>query len=69
MPAIQRTSDEPYEWKIIEADLSDVANVEKKMPTEYISSDGFGITEACRRYLLPLIKEALSNLIPSSIGF
>ncbi len=56
MPAIQRTSDEPYEWKIIEADLSDVANVEKKMPTEYISSDGFGITEACRRYLLPLIK-------------
>ena len=33
-----------------------LANVEKKMPKEFISDDGFGITEACRRYLLPLIE-------------
>jgi len=32
-----------------------VANVEKMMPREYISEDGLGITEACRRYLQPLI--------------
>ena len=25
------------------------------MPAEYISEDGFGITEACRNYLTPLI--------------
>ena len=38
------------------AKLEDVANIEKKMPKEFISDDGFGITEACRRYLLPLIE-------------
>jgi len=56
MPVIVRTSDDPYQWKIGTAKLEDVANVEKKMPAEYISDDGFGITEACRRYLLPLIQ-------------
>ena len=39
-----------------EAPLSEVANVEKKMPPAYITEDGFGITEACREYLLPLIQ-------------
>jgi len=32
-----------------------VANVEKPMPRDFISDDGYGITEKCRRYLLPLI--------------
>ena len=35
---------------------NDVANVEKKMPRDYISPDGFHITAKCRRYLLPLIQ-------------
>ncbi|MFC1685158.1 6-phosphofructokinase [Pseudomonadota bacterium] len=56
MPAILRTSDEPYAWEIGAADLADVANVEKMMPADFISEDGFGITEACRRYLEPLIQ-------------
>ncbi len=56
MPAIIRTSNAPYSWEIQEADLSKVANVEKMMPAEYISEDGFGITPACREYLLPLIQ-------------
>lgn len=56
MPAIVRTSDDPYQWEIGEAPLSEVANVEKMMPEDYISEDGFGITEACRRYLQPLIE-------------
>jgi hypothetical protein len=30
--------------------------VEKKMPREFISPDGFGITDACRAYLRPLIE-------------
>ena len=55
MPAIVRTSDRPYRWNIGKAPLSRVANVEKRMPRRYISSDGFGITAACRRYLEPLI--------------
>jgi len=56
MPAILRTSDDPYAWEIGAADLADVANVEKMMPADFISEDGFGITEACRRYLEPLIQ-------------
>ncbi len=56
MPAIKRLSDDPYQWEIIKAPLSEVANVEKFMPRDFISEDGFGITESCRRYLLPLIQ-------------
>ncbi|MDH3672273.1 MAG: 6-phosphofructokinase [Gammaproteobacteria bacterium] len=56
MPTIVRTSNKPYKWKIGVAKLSDVANVEKKMPADFISKDGFGITRKCRNYLKPLIK-------------
>lgn len=56
MPTVVRTSDDPYHWEIGKADLADVANIEKMMPAEYISEDGFGITDACRRYLTPLIE-------------
>ena len=56
MPVVVRVSDEPYAWEIGEASLSDVANVEKKVPPNYIAEDGFGITEECRRYLSPLIQ-------------
>ncbi|WP_269532715.1 6-phosphofructokinase [Chitinimonas sp. BJYL2] len=55
MPAIRRLSDAPYQWDIIDAPLSEVANVEKFMPRDFITADGFHITEACRRYLSPLI--------------
>src|SRR5512145_3209792 len=56
MPAITRISDKPYRWKITEAPLTSVANVEKMLPRNFITSDGFGITEAARRYLGPLIR-------------
>ena len=55
MPTIVRKSDVPYKWTVGEAPLSKVANVEKMMPKSFISKDGFGITEKCRRYLAPLI--------------
>ena len=55
MPVIVRVSDEPYVWEVGEAPLAEVANVEKMVPREFITEDGFGITEACRRYLRPLI--------------
>jgi ATP-dependent phosphofructokinase / diphosphate-dependent phosphofructokinase len=55
MPAIRRLSDAPYRWDIIAAPLSEVANREKLLPADFISADGFGITEAARRYLAPLI--------------
>jgi 6-phosphofructokinase 1 len=56
LPVIVRTSDQPYRWKVGQADLAKVANVEKTVPKKFITSDGFHITAACRRYLAPLIK-------------
>jgi ATP-dependent phosphofructokinase / diphosphate-dependent phosphofructokinase len=56
MPTIVRISAHPYAWEVGWADLSDVANVEKMMPETFVSDDGFGITEACREYLIPLIQ-------------
>lgn len=56
MPTIVREQAKPYQWKIGEAPLSEVANQEKKMPIHYITDDGFGITQDCRDYLQPLIE-------------
>ncbi len=56
MPTVVRVSDDPYKYKIGMADLKDVANVEKFMPRDFISRDGFGITDKCKRYLTPLIQ-------------
>lgn len=56
MPTIERTSNQPYRWRIGHTQLSKVANKEKKLPKGYISRDGFGITPTCRAYLAPLIK-------------
>src|SRR3954465_11369330 len=56
MPTIERTSDVPYRYRIGMAQLSKVANVEKFMPRDFITADGFGITDKCRKYLLPLIQ-------------
>jgi 6-phosphofructokinase len=56
MPAIIRTSQKPYRWKIGIARLEDVANVEKMLPRDYITPDGFHITAKGRRYLAPLIR-------------
>ncbi|MCL5736164.1 MAG: 6-phosphofructokinase [Actinobacteria bacterium] len=56
MPTIVRKSTRPYVWEVGAAPLEEVANVEKKMPGTYITHDGFGITDACRDYLTPLIQ-------------
>jgi 6-phosphofructokinase len=56
MLTIERLPGNTYQWKIGTAPLHHVANVESKMPIEFITSDGFGITETCRDYLQPLIQ-------------
>ncbi len=56
MPAIVRKSSRPYVWEIGMAPLSQVANAEKFMPREFVSADGYGITDQCREYLYPLIQ-------------
>jgi ATP-dependent phosphofructokinase / diphosphate-dependent phosphofructokinase len=56
MPTIVRKKSKPYKWVVGHVPLADVANVEKKVPRDYITEDGFGITEKCRAYLQPLIE-------------
>jgi 6-phosphofructokinase 1 len=55
MPIIVRKSSRPYTWAIGHVPLAEVANKEKKMPRDFITADGFGITAACRKYLEPLV--------------
>lgn len=54
-PVIRRLDDAPYRWQVASAPLQALANVERHLPAQYISADGFGISDACRRYLQPLI--------------
>ncbi len=55
MPVIVRKASRPYRWTLGHVPLDAVANQERKLPPEHIRADGFGITDACRRYLEPLI--------------
>ena len=56
MATIVRKSNRPYRWTVGAIDLKQVANREKKMPRNYITKDGFHITQRCRTYLEPLIQ-------------
>ena len=56
MPIIVRKKTKKYNWTIGEAPLSKVANIEKLLPRQYITRDGFHITASCRQYLEPLIQ-------------
>jgi 6-phosphofructokinase len=56
MPTVDRISNKPFKWKVGMAPLNKVANVEKMMPKNFITADGYGITQKCRDYLEPLIK-------------
>ena len=56
MPIIVRKKNKPYSWEVGKVALSKVANIEKKMPRNFISKDGFGTTQSCKNYLSPLIQ-------------
>jgi len=56
MPIIKRVSGKPFKWKIESAPITKIANIEKKLPPNFIRKDGFGITAAARNYFEPLIR-------------
>ena len=56
MPIIVRKKTKSYSWEVGKVSLSKVANIEKKMPRNFISKDGLGITKSCKNYLGPLIQ-------------
>jgi 6-phosphofructokinase 1 len=52
---MKRLSDVPYRWRTNLLPFEAVANLERKLPPEFIAADGFGVTEAFRRWCRPLI--------------
>lgn len=52
---IERLSDEPYLWRTTLQAFDLVANLERQVPPEFIAPDGFGVTDAFRRWCRPLI--------------
>lgn len=56
MPTIVRCADEPYIWDIGHVALPQVANLERPLPADYLDTDGFRLSAAGRRYLLPLLQ-------------
>ncbi len=66
---LQRISNEPYRCKCMTSDVTEVANIERKIPLDWIHPDKNNITPTLHKYLLPLIQGevALSyeNGIPS----
>ncbi len=53
---IKRISDEPYEITIETEAVEGIANLEKKVPDEFINEEGNHVTEAAYRYMAPLIE-------------
>ena len=60
--------DDPYEITYCAKDVSEIANKIRKVPTEFITSQGNNVTDECLNYLLPLIQGeyaiAYSNGLP-----
>lgn len=56
MLTIEREAGAHYRWKIGSVPLKKVANVESKMPRDFINEEGFHITQKCKDYMLPLIQ-------------
>ncbi len=52
----KRISNNPYEIDYISTDVRKVANLEQKIPTEWINDDHNGITKELYDYLFPLIQ-------------
>lgn len=56
MSALKRICDDPYQVEIELADLSKIANFEKKVPMEWINGEGNDIKDDLLTYLKPLIQ-------------
>ncbi|MCK5557841.1 MAG: diphosphate--fructose-6-phosphate 1-phosphotransferase, partial [Candidatus Hydrogenedentes bacterium] len=68
MVTLQRISDDPYQCTTSLVELEKVANGEKMVPAEFISENGFGVTEAFRAYATPLILwEAPLEIAPDGL--
>lgn len=56
MMSFKRISNNPYRCEIVTADISKIANQEKKFPKEWINPEGNNVTIDALNYFLPLIQ-------------
>ena len=56
MMTIERISDQPYASRVGHADVAKIANQIRKVDDTFINEQGNDVTNACCRYLLPLIQ-------------
>ncbi|MCD7862832.1 MAG: 6-phosphofructokinase [Lachnospiraceae bacterium] len=61
MITLNRNGDDPYQCGTSAYDIHAIANVERKVPDEWITEDGTGLTEAYEKYARPLI---MGELLP-----
>ena len=59
MASLKRVSDDPYEVCYTAVPIGEVANREKKVPREWITESGNGVTEEMINYLRPLVQGEL----------
>ena len=60
MIALKRVSNYPYQCITESVDVQQVANLEKKVPLEWIAPDGMQVTEAFEEYARPLILDEVT---------
>ena len=67
MAVVIRTQDEPYRVRYGAEDISLIANLEKKVPDEWINEAGNDVTEEMLTYLRPLIHGDVTPLTHNGI--
>ena len=60
---LKRLSDDHYVCITGLSDVHEIANVEKKVPVEWIAEDGTGVSEELLHYIRPLIQAELSPVM------
>ena len=59
---LKRVSDDPYMCIAEDADVHEIANVEKKIPLEWITEDGTYVKKELVHYIMPLIQAEITPL-------
>lgn len=67
MITLDRNDDEPYQCGTSAHDIHDIANVERKVPDEWITEDGCGLTDDFEKYARPLIMGELTPLFANGV--
>ncbi len=56
LPIVVKTGENPFEWRFESCPLEKIADLEKTVPDEFITDDGYGATEAGKAYVRELIQ-------------